>query len=295
MSLINLLPSILLMAAPIVVASLGGLICEKSGVVNIGIEGLLNIGAFTAALVHFYLEATTSLSLPIALLAACAAGTLFSLIHAFTCVTMKANQIISGTGINLLASGITVFFCQLIFNMDRTAPFRFGFTVGPFGFYPTAYLALAFFIATWYLLYKRKFGLRLRACGEYPQAAQSAGINVVKMQYFGVLASGFAAGLAGAFIVLSSTIQYDRNLISGTGFIALAAISFGRFIPKGVASAGLLFGTASAIVFAPGIQTLRQYIPGEFFSSLPYLLTLVSLIIFGILDNRKKQKIKAMA
>jgi ABC-type uncharacterized transport system permease subunit len=289
----KLMPSILMMSAPIVIASLGGLICEKSGIVNIGIEGLLNIGAFTAALTHFYLESQTVLSLPIALILASIAGLLFSLIHAFTCVSMKANQIISGTGINLLASGLTVFFSQLLFRKDRTDPFRFGFKADPYlGIYPTAYIALAVFLITWYLLYKRRFGLRLRACGEYPQAAESAGINVKFMQYFGVLASGFLSGLAGACMVLSTTIQYDRNLINGTGFIALAAISFGRWIPKGVAGASLLFGFASAYaIYANGLQSLRNFIPSEFFSALPYILTFLSLVIFSIIDKRRAKSL----
>jgi len=270
-----------MIVSPILITAVGGMICELSGVVNIALEGLMGIGAFTAATVHYFLEPITPFSIWIALLAGLAAGLLASLIHAFASITLNADQVISGTGINLLATGGTTFLSQIIFKMERTAPFRLGMMPGPGGVYPTAWIALAAVLAAWYILYRRPFGLRLRACGEHPQAAASAGINVQRMRYSAVLISGALAGLAGGCLVLTQTIQYTVNTINGAGYIALAAVSFGRWKPAGVSAAALLFGTAvSLAIYMVNIESLR-FLPSEFFSVLPYVITLVTLVVFS--------------
>jgi simple sugar transport system permease protein len=152
---------------------------------------------------------------------------------------------------------------------------------GPGGIYPTAYIAIVLLAVTWYVLYKRPIGLRIRACGEHPAAAASAGINVKKLRYLAVLVSGAFAGLAGGCIVLTETIQYTNMTINGAGFIALAAVSFGRWTPKGVSGASLLFGTAVAMgIYMVNIESLRG-LPPEFFSIMPYVITLVTLVIFS--------------
>lgn len=277
----TMLPSVLMIVSPILITAVGGMICELSGVVNIALEGLMGIGAFTAATVHYFLEPITPFSIWIALLAGLAAGLLASLIHAFASITLNADQVISGTGINLLATGGTTFLSQIIFKMERTAPFRLGMMPGPGGVYPTAWIALAAVLAAWYILYRRPFGLRLRACGEHPQAAASAGINVQRMRYSAVLISGALAGLAGGCLVLTQTIQYTVNTINGAGYIALAAVSFGRWKPAGVSAAALLFGTAvSLAIYMVNIESLR-FLPSEFFSVLPYVITLVTLVVFS--------------
>ena len=270
-----------MMVAPILIAAMGGLVSERSGVVNIALEGLMGIGAFAAATCHVLLESATPLSVWIALAVALLAGALISLIHAYASITLNADQVISGTGINLLATGGTVFLCQIIFHQERTEPYRLGMLPGAGGVYPTAYIALAVMILTWYVLYKRPFGLRLRACGEHPAAAASAGIDVRKIRYIAVMVSGALAGLAGGCLVLTQTIQYTMYTINGAGFIALAAVSFGRWLPKGVAGASLLFGAAVALaIYMVNIQALRS-LPPEFFSVLPYIITIVTLVIFS--------------
>ena len=281
-SLLGMLPSVLMMVAPIMIAALGGMFAERSGVTNIGLEGLMGFGAWAAATTHVLLErAMVPGSVWIALLMAILLGALVSLIHAYAAISLNADQTISGTGINLLATGVTVFLCQIIFKQDRTEPYHLGMMPGPGGIYPTAFIAIALLAITWYVLYKRPIGLRIRACGEHPAAAASAGINVKKLRYLAVLVSGAFAGLAGGCIVLTETIQYTNMTINGAGFIALAAVSFGRWTPKGVSGASLLFGTAVAMgIYMVNIESLRG-LPPEFFSIMPYVITLVTLVIFS--------------
>jgi simple sugar transport system permease protein len=293
-----MIPSILMIVAPILIAAIGGMICERSGVVNIALEGLMAFGAMTAATSHQLLEAQAGpLSVPLALLLAAAAGGLFSLIHAFASITLRADQVVSGTGINLLASGTTVFVCQIIFQQERTAPFKLGMMpVNPGvpllgwmrGIYPTAFIALATLLISWYVLYRRPWGLRLRACGEHPQAAASAGIDVIRIRYIAVCVSGLLAGLAGGCLVLTQTIQYTVNTINGKGFIALAAVSFGRWLPLGILGSSLLFGTSAALaVYIINIAFLR-FLPSEFFNLLPYAITLITLVFFSGKDYAPK-------
>lgn len=280
--LLVMIPSVLMIVAPILIATMGGLVSERSGIVNIALEGLMGIGAFTAATVHVLLETQApGWSIWIALAAAALAGCLVSAIHALAAITLNADQIVSGTGINLLSAGITVFSCQLIFHKERTPEPNLSMMSGAGGVYPTAYIALAVVLIVWFILYRRPFGLRLRACGEHPHAAAAAGIKVRRMRYIGVLASGFLAGLAGGCLVLTYTTQYTTNTINGAGFIALAAVSFGRWSPLGVSGASLLFGSAMALaIYMVNIQALR-WLPSEFFSVLPYVITLAALVVFS--------------
>ena len=276
-----MIPSALMIVAPILLAATGGMISERSGVLNIGLEGLMTIGAMTAAVTHVFLEINTGFSIPFALFLSALAGGLFSLIHAFASVTLKADQVISGTGINLLANGITVFICQILFQMNRTPNFRMGMRSGIFGIYPTIWLALVILVVIWFMLYKRPWGLRLRAAGEHPQAASCAGVNVNKIRYIAVLISGLLAGLAGGCIVLTQDIQFTVSTINGKGFIALAAVSFGRWLPLGVLGSSFLFGMSSAL--AVNIINIRglQFLPSEVFNAMPYFITLITLVIFS--------------
>jgi len=276
----NMLPSTLMMAAPILIAAIGGMICERAGVVNIALEGLMGIGAMAAATTHVFLENSTPLSIPLGFLLAAIFGCLFSLIHAFASITLRADQVISGTGINLLSNGMTLFFCQLFFQADRTQNYRIGMTaVG--GVYPTAWIAVTILAAAAFILYKRPWGLRLRAAGEHPQALASSGVNVVKIRYIAVLISGALAGIAGACVVLTQDIQYTVTTINGKGFIALAAVSFGRWLPIGILGSSFLFGFSSAL--AVNIINIPRFrsMPSEFFSLLPYLITLLTLVVFS--------------
>ncbi|MGL4982916.1 MAG: ABC transporter permease [Treponemataceae bacterium] len=282
---LGMLPSILMMASPILITAVGGMICERSGVVNIALEGLMSMGAFSAAAAHVLMESSLGgFSVWLSLLFAAFFGMLFSLIHAFASISLKADQTVSGTGLNLLSTGLTIFLSQILFSMDRTKPFHLGLLPlkNFFGVYPTIFVAIIVVVASWILLYKLPFGLRLRACGEHPHAAASVGINVKNMRYFAVLASGFLAGLAGGCLILTYTIQYTTYSINGAGFIALAAVSFGRWKPQGVTLSSLLFGSAVAFsIYVINIPSLRNLLPAEFFSLLPYVITLLALIVFS--------------
>jgi simple sugar transport system permease protein len=280
-SVFGSLPSTFMIVAPILIAATGGMICEKAGVVNIALEGLMTMGAMTAAITHYFMESKTGLSVPTALLFAAMTGGLFALIHAFASITLKADQIISGTGINLLSNGIAVFVCQLVFRMDRSMNYRMGMKSGLFGIYPTIWIALLILLVAWYVLYKRPWGLRLRACGEYPQSAASAGVNVIGIRYIAVIISGLLAGLAGGCIVLTQDIQFTVNTINGKGFIALAAVSFGRWLPLGILGSSFLFGLSSSLaVNFVNVKGL-SHLPSEVFSLMPYLITLLTLVVFS--------------
>jgi len=217
-------------------------------------------------------------------------------LHAYASINLKADQTISGTALNLLANGLTVYLCQIIFNQQRTAAFRKGImkisvpflkdipVIGQLlfkGVHPTFYLAIALVFVTYFIVFKTAFGLRLRSCGEFPQASASMGINVAKMRYIGVLASGLLAGLAGGVMVMTQDVQFTIASIHGYGFIAIAALIFGKWNPFGVMGAGLFFGFSQILaLFAKDIQFLSK-LPSEFFSSTPYILTIVALVIFS--------------
>lgn len=284
-TILGMIPSVLMIVSPILITAAGGMICERAGVVNIALEGLMAIGAFAAASSHVFMEATCGALSPwYALLIGALFGMLFSLIHAYAAISLNADQTVSGTGINLLANGVTIFMAQILFSADRTRPYQKGMLPLKhfFDIYPTAFVALAVILIVWVVLYKLPFGLRLRACGEHPQAAASVGINVKKMRYFSVLASGFLAGLAGGCLILTQTIQYTSTSINGAGYIALAAVSFGRWKPLGISGASLLFGSAVAFaIYVVNIPSLRNLFPGEFFSLLPYVITLLALVAFS--------------
>jgi simple sugar transport system permease protein len=278
----RMLPSTLMIVAPILIAATGGMICERAGVVNIALEGLMGIGAMTAATSHYFLENTIpGFSIPLAFVLAALTGCLFSLIHAFASITLRADQVVSGTGINLLSGGITVFFCQLFFRMDRSQNFNMGMKAGIGGIYPSAWIAIIILGLTAFMLYKRPWGLRLRAAGEHPQALASAGVNVIRIRYAAVLISGILAGIAGACIVLTQDIQFTTTSINGKGFIALAAVSFGRWLPLGILGSSFLFGASSALaVNIINISALKS-LPSELFSAMPYFITLITLVIFS--------------
>jgi simple sugar transport system permease protein len=279
--ILQMLPSTFMIVSPILIAAIGGMICERAGVVNIALEGLMSMGAMTAAVCHVLLESKIGFSIPLALLMSMVVGGLFSLIHAFASITLRADQVVSGTGINLLANGVTVFVCQLLFQMDRSQNYRMGMRSGLFGIYPTIWLALGLLAISWYMLYKRPWGLRLRAAGEHPQALASAGVNVIRIRYIAVLISGILAGLAGGCIVLTQDIQYTVSTINGKGFIALAAVSFGRWVPLGILGSSFLFGVSSALAVNIINISGLQFLPSEFFNMMPYLITLVTLVLFS--------------
>ena len=230
----------LMYSTPLVFGALGGVISERSGVVNIGIEGMMTVGAFAAAAVSYFTGNPW-----LGLLAAGAAGGLISLLHAIASVTFKADQTISGIAINLIGPGFALFFCRLLFDKatmtlpGKTLPKLFDEKI--FGDSAlknlnvdiTVVLGLIAAIAMWFFLYKTKWGLHVRAVGEHPAAADTLGINVSRTRYLCVIVSGILAGFGGASMTLAIISQFTPTAISGQGFIAMAAVIFGKWTPFG--------------------------------------------------------------
>jgi simple sugar transport system permease protein len=274
-------------ATPLVFAAMGGMFSERSGVVNIALEGLMLISAF-AGVAGAFLSGSAWVGLGFAL----AAGLLFALIHALMCVTFEADQIISGTAINLLALGGTGFLMVEVFGQGGTSPRvpQFGALAIPLlsdipiigrAFFDQSILVYLMYLlipVTFFVVFRTPFGLRLRATGEVPEAVDTAGVSVYRMRYYGVALSGMLAALGGAYLSMGLLSAFTEGMTNGRGFIALAALIFGRWNPVGAAGAALLFGFAQAITFRAGGQ---EVIPVEFLQMLPYILTIVVLAWFG--------------
>ncbi|MEC9484769.1 MAG: ABC transporter permease [Candidatus Izemoplasma sp.] len=299
-TLFSMLTLAFIYSTPIIITSIGGLFSERSGVVNIALEGLMMFGAFAGATVTVMLEPTFSGGFNwapwIGLLVGSLTGALVSIIHAYLSVNLNADQVISGTGINLLAAGVTVYLAQIIFGQQRTDTFQRGFVkstypglskipiIGDIFFtniYSSVFVALILVVVAWFVIYKTAFGLRLRSTGENPHASDSMGISVAKMRYIGVILSGAFAGLGGAIMVLTQDTQYTVASIHGTGFIALAALIFGRWKPFGLLFAGLFFGFSQILSLYSVDIPLISGLPLEFFNALPYVLTVLALVLFS--------------
>lgn len=259
----------------IIFGALGGMVSEKSGVVNIGIEGMMGVGAFTAATVaHFTGNAW------VGFFAGGLAGAVLGLLHAIASVSFRANQTVSGVAINMLGPGLALFLAKIIFDRADT-PVLASKMPKIFGIDSPALIAFAIMIFLWLFIYKTKYGLRLRSVGEHPAAADTLGINVFKIRYLAVIASGFLAGLGGASVTTSLVSNYSPTAITGQGFIALAAVIFGKWTPHGAYLAALLFGFAQALVVFLGRSVS---IPSQFISMIPFVLTLVVLMFTGRSD-----------
>jgi general nucleoside transport system permease protein len=290
----ELLNTTMVFSTALILAALGGIFSERSGVVNIAIEGLMVAGAFAAAIATFYAEdAGLGLLSPwIGLLAAIVFACLFAFIHAAASVTFHADQVISGVVVNFLAPGLCLYLVKLLFegsgdtpHLDTTfqkygVPFLSDIPLigrGLFFAYPTTYVAYVLVFVAWYVLYRRSFGLRLRAVGEHPGAADTVGIKVKRIRYWGVLLSGVLAGLGGATITLTTTSNFSHTTISGQGFIALAAMIFGKWHPLGALGAATFFGLAQAVRNFVQLFDWAKVIPNEFIFMLPYVLTILVL------------------
>ncbi|WP_334076974.1 ABC transporter permease [Paenibacillus sanfengchensis] len=290
----QLLNSTLVFSTALIFAALGGIFSERSGVVNIGLEGLMIFGAFAAGVGTYYAqEAGLGGMAPwVGVIAAVVVGILGSLIHAVATITFKADQTISGVVINFLAAGLTVYIVKLIFNGSAETPLVNVFEKeaipvlrdipiigeGFFNSYPTTYLALILVIVAYYMLFKTPFGLRLRSVGEYPGAADTLGVNVSRMRYIGVMISGALAGIGGATITLTTTSTFAHNTISGQGFIAIAAMIFGKWNPVGALGAAMFFGFSQAIRNYVQLFEWSRSIPQEFIFMIPYVLTIIVLV-----------------
>lgn len=280
---------------PLLIVALGALYCERSGIVNVGLEGLMVVGSFSAAftIVNLQDKLPTSeygnLALWIGIGVAVIVGIIFSLLHAFASINLKANQIISGTAINMIAGAITIFLAR---NITGSGNIRINSFVrkdipllseipiiGDLFFretYATTWLVIGILLISIFIIYKTRFGLRLRSCGENPQAADAAGINVYKMRYVGVMISGGLAALGGAVILVTYSSEFNGS-VGGLGFLALAALIFGQWKPMGILGATIFFGLANTVANISGIVD----VPTSLMKTFPYVVTLLALIIFS--------------
>jgi simple sugar transport system permease protein len=271
---ISLIFSTIRLATPLLLAALGGLFSERAGIINIALEGLMLSGAFTAAAVTYYTGSPW-----VGLLAGVGAGMLVAAIHAVACIRFKADQVVSGTAINILMLGLPAFIGGALFASTGSTP-----TVPKEQLIPWTPIVLGFLVfvpLVWYVLYRTPFGLRLRAVGENPEAADAAGISVKRIRYTAVLLSGALAGIGGAYLSIGQSSLFTRNMTSGRGFIALAALIFGKWRPIQTMLACLLFGFTEALAIQlQGVKISGEEIPNQFIQMVPYLLTIIVLAGF---------------
>jgi simple sugar transport system permease protein len=246
---------------------------ERSGVINIALEGLMLAGAFTAASITYYAGSPW-----VGLSAAILAGAAIAAIHALACIRFKADQVVSGTAINILLTGIPAMLSGAFFLSSGSTPQIPKENLIP---YTPMVVAFALVPLTWYVLNRTPFGLRLRAVGENPEAADAAGVSVTGMRYTAVLISGALAGIGGAYLSIGQSSLFTRNMTSGRGFIALAALIFGKWRPVQTMLACLLFGFTEAVAIQlQGVRFGGEEIPNQFIQIIPYVLTIVVLAGF---------------
>jgi ABC-type uncharacterized transport system permease subunit len=286
---LSLLASMIRLSTPLILAALGGMYSERGGVINIALEGIMLAGAFTAAAVTVFTHNPW-----VGLMAAAVAGLLVALIHAVASIEFNADQVVVGTAINILFLGVPALVSGALFESTGSTPQLPREQTLPdwnipvidnipvlgqllSGHKPIVYIALAAVPVSYYVLFRTRFGLRLRAVGENPEAADTAGVSVSRMRYAGVLLSGLLAGIGGAYLSIGQNSLFTRNMTAGRGFIALAALIFGKWHPVGAFLACLLFGFADAIAIR--MQGVVD-IPVQFIQIIPYVLTLVVLAGF---------------
>ncbi|MGL4450835.1 MAG: ABC transporter permease [Sarcina sp.] len=283
---------------PLLVVALGALYCERSGVINIGLEGFMIVGSFAGAYTIVEMQSKvapgSNMHLWMGLIVAVVVGALFSLLHAFASINLSANQVISGTAINMIAGSLTLFLARAITGSGNIG-IQMGFVpknipvlskipvIGPLLFtntYPTTWLVLGLIALSAFILYKTSFGMRLRACGEHPQAAAAAGVSVYKMRYIGVMISGALSSLGGAIIIVTYAGEFNGS-VAGLGFLALAALIFGQWKPLGILGATMFFGFAITIANVSQAIPELATIPPVILKVFPYVVTLIALVIFS--------------
>ncbi len=301
---------------PLMIVALAGVFAERSGIINIALEGIMIFGAFIGvAVVRILIQigftpASGQLALIITTILVMIFGALFSLLLAFASINLKADQTIGGTALNLLAPALVIFIIDVIYNDSilgignkYSASDMFMLTQKSFGFsstaelttiqkmlftkvYPTTFYAIILFVVLSIILYKTKFGLRLRSCGEHPQASDSLGINVYKMRYIGVIISGALAAFGGFVYALMAEGCATKGSVAGLGFLALAVMIFGNWKPLNIFGAALLFGALKCIsvgyalidINGDGIFSLKNIgISSDVYRMLPYIITLIVL------------------
>nr|WP_239587680.1 ABC transporter permease [Bacillus pakistanensis] len=294
--LMIVIPSTLLWATPLIFTALGGAFSERSGIVNIGLEGLMVIGAFASIVFNLAYADTLGDATPwIALIVAMLVGAILSVLHAVASITFRADQVVSGVAINLLAIGAALFLVKLIYGKGQTDIIQKGFgkfdipflsdipLIGDLFFtntYAPPFLAIAVAFLVWFIMFKTPFGLRLRSVGEHPMAADTMGINVTKMRYIGVILSGALAGIGGGIYAQAISSDFGHATINGQGFMALAALIFGKWHPLGAMGAALFFGFAQSLSIIGNSLPLLENIPRVYLLISPYVLTILALAGF---------------
>lgn len=282
---------------PLAVVAFGALFAERSGVINIAMEGIMLMGGFVGAAVMLTLEGVglaPQVIVLVAMLTGALVGMLYSLLHAFASINMKSDQIISATALNLFAPAFAIFMART-YGAEGTRQINLGQSykiaevpilsdipfIGPILFeqaFISTYIGIAVFIISYVVLYKTRFGLRLRACGENPSAADSVGINIYRMRYAGVVISGALAGLGGVIFVVSFANNFNST-VNGFGFLAIAVLIFGQWKPSRILLAASFFGLMRVISSAyDAIPVLNSIgVPREIYSIIPYVATLIVL------------------
>ena len=276
----------LMYSAPLTLAAIGGVISEKCGVINIGIEGMMSIGALAGATVGYFTGNAW-----LGLLCAGISGGLLALLHAIASINFRADQTVSGLAINLIGPGLAIFLSKYFFDgaaLSLPVPSKLPKIINKkllqdtkfanFNIDISVILALIIVLLTWFIMYKTKWGLRVRATGEHPAAVDTLGVSVYKIRYFCVIISGILAGLGGGTVTLAIISQFTPTAISGQGFIALAAVIFGKWRPFGAYFACLLFGFSQALVVILGGGEIN--ISSSILAMIPYVLTIIVLILF---------------
>lgn len=283
---LSLIASTIRLATPLVLAALGGLFSERSGVINIALEGKMLAGAFTAAAVTYAADKRLGMGTAspwVGLLGGMIAGLFIAVIYALSCIRFKAEQVVSGAAINILMLGVPGFLSGAFFLSSGSTP-----QIPKDHLLPQSPLVIAITILSlvaliWYVVYKTPFGLRLRSVGENPEAADAAGVSVSRIRYSGVLLAGALAGIGGAYLSIGQSSLFTRNMTAGRGFIALAALIFGKWRPVQTLLACLLFGFTEAVsIQMQGVFKLPsgEDIPVQFIQMVPYVLTIVVLAGF---------------
>ncbi len=281
-------------AIPLLIVALGGMFSERSGVVNIALEGIMVMGGFFGiGFMHIFESRMSGQPLLLlALLVAGVSGALFSLLHAFASINLKADQTISGTALNMFAPAFVVFVARMVqgvqqiqfkdtFHINKVPVLGSIPVIGPLLFqnsYITTYVGLGIAILSGIVINKTRFGLRLRACGEHPQAADSVGINVYKIRYAGVMISGALAGIGGLVFIVPTSTNFNAT-VAGYGFLALAVLIFGQWRTNKIIAAAFFFGIMKTLASAySGIPVIRDLpISNEIYKMIPYIATLVIL------------------
>ncbi|MBQ2957404.1 MAG: ABC transporter permease [Clostridia bacterium] len=291
-----LIQQMMLFSIPLLIVALGGMFSERSGVVNIALEGIMVMGAFCSIFFINRMQNVLSgnLLLILAILVAAVSGMVFSLLHAYAAINMRADQTISGTALNMIAPAFAIYMARsLQANGVQQIPFNNTFriksvpllgdipVIGPLFFqntYITTYLGVIILLISAFVLYRTKFGLRLRACGEHPQAADSVGVNVYRIRYAGVAISGALGGLGGLVFVVPTSTNFNAT-VAGYGFLALAVLIFGQWKPMRILFAAFFFGLMKTIAASySGLSFLKNLpIPSNVYKMIPYIATLIVL------------------